>query len=114
MSNLSNIITALKPLNIPIETVSFTGKPPDEYIVLTPLSDSFEVFADNMPQSEIQEARISLFSKHNYLARKNAISRLLLNADFTITDRRYIGFEDDTKYHHYVLDLQKHYEMEEI
>jgi len=39
--------------------------------------------------------------------------RLLLADDFTITERRYIGYETETGYHHYVVDVAKHYEMEE-
>ena len=31
----------------------------------------------------------------------------------TITDRRYIGHEDDTGYHHYAIDVAHHYELEE-
>ena len=114
MSIFSEIITILKPLNIPIETSIFSGKAPETYIILTPLSDSFPLFADNMPQAEICEVRLSLFSKQNYLQIKNEITRLLLNADFTITNRLYIGFEEDTKYHHVCIDIQTIIEMEEI
>jgi len=31
----------------------------------------------------------------------------------TITDRRYIGYENDTGYHHYAVDVAHYYEMEE-
>ena len=37
----------------------------------------------------------------------------LLAAGITMTDRRYIGHEDDTGYHHFAIDAAKHYEMEE-
>ena len=33
--------------------------------------------------------------------------------DFTITDRRYIGHEDDTGFHHYAIDVAKLYGLEE-
>jgi len=39
---------------------------------------------------------------------------MLLQADFVITDRRYIGYEYDTGYHHYAIDVAKEYETEEI
>jgi ribose 5-phosphate isomerase RpiB len=45
------------------------------------------------------------------MARKNQIVSLLLQADFTITDRRYIGFEEDTSYHHFAIDVAKEYEV---
>ena len=112
MNILSGITALIKNNNIPVETGYFSKKPPDTYIVLTPLTDSFEMYADNEPQSEIQELRLSLFTKNNYINLKNQLSREILEAGFTISDRRYIGFEFDTKYHHYVIDIMKEYGME--
>lgn len=113
MSVLSDLITLLTPMDIPIETGYFSGRPPDEYIVITPLSDRLDFYADNKAHSQIEEARISLFSKMNYINRNKQLTKALLITDFTITDRRYIGFENDTKYHHYAIDVMKEYEMEE-
>lgn len=100
-------------LGVPIETGVFSDTPPDEYLVVTPLGDTFGLHGDNAPIYDVQEARLSLFVKGSYTKRKNAIVRALLAADFFITDRRYIGHEDDTGYHHYAIDVAKHYEMEE-
>ena len=69
--------------------------------------------ADNEPNAEIQEVRISLFCKGNYNTLKNKLTRDFLKADMTVTDRRYIGHEDDTGFHHYAIDVAKHYEMED-
>lgn len=113
MSILSELNALFEPINIPVETGAFSGVPPDEYLVLTPLSDTFAVFGDNKPLADINEVRISLFSKNNYLQRKNQLVRMLLQADFVITDRRYVGHEDDTGYHHYAIDVAKYYELEE-
>jgi len=113
MSILSELNTLLETANIPVETGVFSGVPPDEYVVLTPLADTFTVFGDNKPLADIHEVRVSLFSKNNYLQRKNQLVRMLLQADFVITDRRYIGHEDDTGYHHYAIDVAKYYELEE-
>ncbi len=113
MSILSELNSLLDGLGIPIETGVFSGVPPDEYLVITPMTDTFEVFADNQPQVETQEVRLSLFIKGNYTTRKNEIVNTLLQADFTITDRRYIGHEDDTGYHHYAIDVAKEYEVKE-
>ena len=113
MSILSELNTLFETVNIPIETGVFSGVPPDEYLVLTPLTDTFTVFGDNKPLADINEVRISLLSKNNYLQRKNQLVRILLQADFVITDRRYIGHEDDTGYHHYAIDVAKYYELEE-
>ena len=113
MSVLSDINSTLGKLGIPLETGVFSETAPDTYIVVIPLTDTFGVNADNSPTYDVQEARISLYSKGNYGADKNRIVRLLLSTDFTITGRQYIGFEADTGYHHYVVDVAKHYEMEE-
>ena len=113
MSLLSDLSEVLEPLGIPIETGVFSGMPPDEYLVFIPLTDIFEVHADNRPGFDVQEVRISLFSKGNYQQRKKQITTALLNADFTVTERRYIGHEDDTGYHHYAIDVAKHYGLEE-
>lgn len=113
MSILADLQKTLKPLKIPIETGVFSSVPPDEYIVLTPLGDSFELNADDFPEYDRQEIRISLFSKGNYLKRKKELVKALFKADFTITDRRYIGHEDDTGFHNYAIDVEKIYEMEE-
>ena len=113
MSILSDIQSALTPLQIPIETGAYTAPAPDKYMVVIPLSDSFELYADNAPGFDVQETRISLYAKGSYTAEKNAVVRALLDNDFTLTDRRYVGYETETGYHHYVVDVARHYEMEE-
>lgn len=112
MSSLTELNALLSPV-LPVETGVFSGVPPDEYLVLTPMTDGFALFGDNIPLFDISEVRISLFSKGNYLQRKKQITALLLAAEFTITDRRYIGHEDDTGYHHYAIDVAKHCELKE-
>ncbi|NLB20142.1 MAG: hypothetical protein GX829_04770 [Clostridium sp.] len=92
---------------MPIETGVFTKKAPDEYLVLIPMSDIFDQYTDDLPSAELQEVRLSLFSKGNYQARKNEVVKVLLNSDFIITDRRYLGYEEDTGFHHFAIDVAK-------
>jgi hypothetical protein len=113
VSVLSDINATLEPLGIPLETGVFKDEAPDKYIVVVPMADSFELHADNTPEYDVHEARISMYAKGSYTKDKNAIVRALLGADFTITDRRYIGYETETGYFHYNVDVAKHYEMEE-
>lgn len=113
MSILSELNQILQPLGIPVETGVFSEEAPDSYVVFVPLVDTYDLFADNQPGVDVPEVRISLYSKKNYLSDKQAIERALLRADFTITLRQYFGFEPDTKYHHYNIDVAKFYEMEE-
>ncbi len=110
MSILSELNTLLTPI-LPVETGVFSGVPPDEYLILTPMTDEFALFGDNRPLIDVSEVRISLFTKGNYLQRKRQITAALLGAEFTITDRRYVGHEDDTGYHHYAIDCGKCYEI---
>lgn len=77
------------------------------------MTDEFTLFGDNAPLADVSEVRISLFSKGNYIQRKREITSALLGAEFTITDRRYIGHEDDTSFHQYAIDVAKEYDMEE-
>jgi hypothetical protein len=113
MNILTELNALLSGLGVPVETGVFSEKAPDEYMVVTPMADTYELHADNRPQAETQEARLSLFSKGNYIARKNEVTRALLSADFTITARLYVGHEDDTGYHHYAIDAAKEYETED-
>ena len=113
MSLLSEVKAIIETCKIPVETGVFSDAPPATYAVLTPLSDSFDIHADNKPGVDVQEVRLSLFCKENYLKTKNQLVKAMLNADITITNRRYIGHEDDTGYHHYAIDVAKSYIWED-
>lgn len=113
MSLLSELKTVADACSIPVETGVFSDVPPDLYLVITPMADTFELHADNSPGYDTQEARLSLFVKGSYTAIKGTLVRALLGADFCITDRWYIGHEDDTGFHHHAIDVAKTYEMEE-
>ncbi|GHU48360.1 hypothetical protein FACS1894120_6770 [Clostridia bacterium] len=111
LTELNAVLTETK---IKIETGIFSGIPPKKYIVLTPLTDDFVLYADNKPQFDIQEVRISLFSKENYIADKNKIIALLFENDFQITERRYGGYDVILGYHAYSIDTQKAYGTEDL
>lgn len=113
MSILADVKELLEPLKAPVATGVYKGTATDTYIVLVPLSDTFELHADNAPNAEVQELRISIYAKGNYKKLANQIVKELLNAEFTVTDRRYIGYETETDYFHYVVDVAKNYELEE-
>lgn len=113
MNILSETTALIEGLGIPVETGVFSDVAPDEYMVVTPLADTYALFSDNHPEFETQEARLSLYSKGNYLSMKNKVLKALLTAEFTVTDRLYIEHEDDTGYHHYAIDIAKIYPIEE-
>lgn len=111
MNILADLQITLEPLGIPFETGVFSKNAPSEYIVLVPMSDMFELHADNTPKIDVQEVRISIYSKENYTKLKNAIVRALIDDDYLVTARQYIGYETDTGYHHYNVDVAKYYEI---
>ena len=113
MSLLSELNAIAESCGVPVETGIFSDPAPNIYLVLTPLSDGFDLHADDRPSIDVQEVRLSLFCRENYTKIKNTLIRALLAADMTITDRRYIGFETDTGYHHYAIDVAKSYVWEE-
>lgn len=82
---------------------------PDTYLVFTPLVDSLEVFADNTPGIEIEEVRVSVFTKANYLAVRDQLTRALIDSGLTVTARRYVGYEPDAGFHHYSIDVATHH-----
>ena len=114
MSVFSEIHAILAPVGVPMEMGIFSDKAPDEYIVVVPLTEEFALFADNQPQNDIQELRISIYTKGNYNKIKNAVVKAFLDAEYTITDRQYLGYEADTGYHHYNVDVANYYETDDI
>lgn len=112
MNILSETKELLKQLKVPIETGIFSEEAPSEYIVLIPLADTYPLNADDMPQADNQELRISIFTKRNYIKLKNQITSRLLAHYFYITDRRYNGYDTDAGYHQYTIDVAKAYEIE--
>lgn len=63
MSILADVKELLEPLNVPIATGVYKGTATDTYLVLVPMSDTFELHADNMPNAEVQELRVSIYTK---------------------------------------------------
>lgn len=113
MNILSDVKKMLEELNIPAMTGVFKDNAKEEYAVLVPLADSYPISADNMPITDVQELRITLFSKGNYVKLKNRIVSSLLKNEFYITERKYNGYETDTGYYQYTIDVAKNYEIEE-
>ena len=113
MNILKELNSLCESIDVSLETGVFSGKAPNTYVVLVPLNDSFPLNADNYPQLDYQEVRISIFTKSNYIKLKNRIITHLLGSDFYITDRRYNGYETGSGYHQYTIDVAKQYDIEE-
>ena len=113
MNILEELQTVLNPLGLPNETGVFTNQAPDEYLVITPLIDEFDHYADDKPLADVQEARISIFAKTNYQQIKNQVVRAVLAAGMSVTARQFIEYETETGYFHYNMDVAHFYETEE-
>ncbi|GHU77500.1 hypothetical protein AGMMS49992_25560 [Clostridia bacterium] len=109
MNLLNEMVEALNALGIPVETGVFSETPPDTYAVITPLADTFPICADDTPEIDLQEARVSLFTKNNPRTLRNQIIRAFLAAGISITDRVYVGYEADVSLHHIAIDAEKQY-----
>ena len=105
MSILSELKQIALRLELPVQTGSFQKKPPDVFLVLTPMTETFPEHADNAPQFTQPEVRLSLYAKSSYTRLTDTLVRQLLQADFTVTNRQYIEYETDTGYHHYAIDV---------
>jgi hypothetical protein len=113
MSLLAELSTIITSLGLPVETGVFSGEAPDTYTVLIPMVDTFDLHADDAPGYNIQEVRISLYSKSNYLAVAEHLTRAILSAGMCITARTYVEHEDETGYHHLSIDVLRQYEWGE-
>ena len=111
---LEELNMIVESAGLPVETGVFSATAPDEYVVITPISEHFELFSDNAPGMNIEEARLSLFSKGNYGSKKDLLVRMLLSAGFLVTERRYGGYEQETSYHLYTIDVAHEYEQEAL
>jgi hypothetical protein len=113
MSILSETKAIIESLNIPVETGVFKNIAPETYIVLVPLADSYPLSADDKPEVDYQELRISLFSKGNYMRVKNEIVKKLIDNSFYVTERRFNGFDTGSGYYQYSIDIAKNYLFKE-
>lgn len=109
MSILEELNSVVTGIGLKVETGKFSDTAPSEYVVLTPIIDAFDLFADDIPRFDICEVRVSLFSRGNYTKRVKQLVKALFSAGFTITERRYIGYDDSTDYHGYSVDVEKAY-----
>lgn len=105
MSIYELIKNTLEPLNISVTVNENINKSFEQYVTMIPLYDGFDMFADNKPGMEFSEVELAVYSKGNYLKLVKDITVLLIDAGFTITNRRYIEYEKDTKLHHYIIDV---------
>ena len=99
------VIAALTELKLPIDVSVTKSKGADAFLVINPQYDTPKQYADDVPQTLVQEIELALYKRGNYLELKDKIMKYLITAGITVSDGRYIEYETDTKYHHYVFEL---------
>jgi hypothetical protein len=109
LSLLSELNTIIADIGLPVETGIFSGEAPETYTVLVPLVSLFDMHADDLPRVDIQEVRISLFCKNNYVATAEQLTHAVLAADMCVTARTYVDHDDETGYHQWSIDILKQY-----
>lgn len=100
------IIGAMGPLEIPVsvlEHMTDSGMS-DRFIVIVPENDDI-VYADDKPLDFTENAALQLYCKGNYLGFRDEVTNALIAADITISSRRYLEYEQDTDYHHYIIEV---------
>ena len=112
MELLAELAKIMNELEIPFETAVYTREPPDEYVILCPIVDTYDLHADNRPGVAIQEVQISIFTKGSYKQLKTKILAVLLDREIIITERRFNGYDEKTGYYHYSIDVANYYSLE--
>lgn len=108
MTVYQTINSILSELKIPCETLEFKKAPqPDTFVVLTPISDDFDLYAGDSPTVEVNSVRINLYTKRNFIKTVRDITNALFLNDFSVTDRRLANFDKDTRYSHYAIECEK-------
>ena len=108
------IIAALAPLKISVTVVEHTPDGAEQFCVIIPASDSFECCGDDRPFSGTESAELALYCKGNYLAFRDEVLKLLVGAGLTVKGGRYLEYENDTEYHHYIYEIVDTRNYEEV
>jgi hypothetical protein len=114
--NYTNILTeitdVLNKLDVPMQTGTFDDVTVDEFVVFIPIEDSFDAFADNIPTVDKQTARICVCSMNNPYELRDKIVKILLNRNFSILSRKSGGFDNVTKHHVMLVEVEGYYPID--
>ena len=74
LSEIGEILTAAK---IAWQTGAYTDSAPDSYVALVPLSDTFDIIADNRPQFDVQAEQKKILHRKNKTAKMRLFQSLI-------------------------------------
>jgi hypothetical protein len=111
MNILEELTEILTSLGVKFETGVFTDEQSDELVVIVPLEDTFDAYADNLPTIDRQTVRLAVLSRNNPYDLRDKIVNELLKANFSILNRKYGGFNSDTKHHVMTVEAEGCYKV---
>jgi len=97
------IVSALSPLNMPVEPNVYLGTAA-EYIVFNYVLEDSALFADDTDINDETTIRVNYFTKSNPKANTKIIRRLLREAGFSIASTQEL-YESDTAYTHVIIEV---------
>lgn len=106
MSILTDLVAVCRSQRLPVATSIYLDSPaPPRYAVITPLTETYTLWGDNQPGVNIEEARLNLYIRGDFTPDAAALTKACREHGLTVTARTYVGFETDTGYHHWAIDL---------
>lgn len=112
MSLLSEIKSAVAAAGFTVEAGRFSASPPSLYAVLIPLPTRTTLSCDDAPTREQENARIAIYTRDDQItAHASSVVAALRAAGINITDRSYVGVDDDTGMYQYDVDAAKEYSI---
>ena len=120
MNIIGELQELLAPIGLYVAECVYEGTPQLDgtkiierrFLLLTPLHEGYPDIADDAPLTESAQADINIYSPDNYLSIKEKVIRLLNDSEFSVVDRQYINYEENT--HHYVITVEKKVIYEEV
>lgn len=111
---VNDIYTALTNLKIPAQIGDYqtTAELPDVYVVIIPLYNEF-TSADDVPDFDIQQASIEIYSKGMWRTSVKQICDECIAMGLVVHERRYIGRNEETGYFQYSVTFEQAYDLEE-
>ena len=113
----NDLLAELKPVvcatDVPLRTGFYRidEKSPATYVIMLPTSETYEFYADDRPYAETQEVTLLIFSKGDSTALRTRLAKDLFRAGFTVSGRRFDGYDSVTEYYQYSIVVSKCYEI---
>lgn len=109
MTALQKIKSILDEIGIKSMTADYadnSDSAPESYVVIVPIADELDEYADDLPTVERNSVRLSIYTKKNYSKLRKRIRDAILENGVQITGMSFVEREKDTGYYHYEIDVE--------